>query len=84
MKLSDNDIKHYNDDWSSPDSDNGKKSEPDDINNLAPLNNITDCIKHLCDTCIESKYTKIVKHKAITPTVQKLGEIYTDLWGPHN
>lgn len=36
-------------------------------------------IEELCDLCIESKYTKIVKHKKMTPTTCKLYEIYVNL-----
>lgn len=45
------------------------------------LNNL---IKKLCDPCIESKYTKIVKYKKMTPMTQKLKEIHADLWIPQN
>lgn len=38
----------------------------------------------LCDTCIKSKYTKIIKSKKMTLTTRKLQEIYVDLWRPHD
>ena len=50
----------------------------------APLNKIMESIEDLCDTCIESKHIRIIKHKAMTATVRTLEEIYADLWGPHD
>ena len=41
-------------------------------------------IKKLCDLCIESKYTKIVRYKKMTSTIRKLQEIHTNLWRPHD
>lgn len=81
MKLSDADIRHSYNSCFSSDSDNREKSELDDINNPAPLNKITECIKNPCDTCNKSKYIRIVNHEAMTPTVWKLKEIYADLLG---
>lgn len=40
---------------------------------------LDDVIKQLCDPCIESKYTKIIKHKKMTLTICRLQEIYIDL-----
>ena len=36
-------------------------------------------VEQLCDPCIKSKYTKIVKYKSMTPITHKLQEIHTDL-----
>ena len=41
-------------------------------------------IEKLCDPCIESKHTKVVRHKEMTLTTKKLQEIHADLWGPYN
>lgn len=70
MKLSASDTGNSNDDWFSWDSkiDDGKRSESD-VFNPASLNKIIKSIKYLCDMYIESKHTRIVKHKAITPIV---------------
>lgn len=69
-----------NNNFFSPNSkaDNGKGNEPD-VNILALLNKIMESIKILYDTCIKSKYTRIVKYKVLIPTVWKLEEIYTNL-----
>ena len=45
---------------------------------------LDDDVEQLCDHCIESKHTKIVRHKKMTLTTRKLQEIHADLWGPHN
>lgn len=41
-------------------------------------------VKQLCNFFIESKYTKIVKHKKMTLTTRKLKKIYANLWGPYD
>lgn len=41
-------------------------------------------IKQLYDSCIESKHTKIVKHKKMTSTTLNLQEIHTNLLGLHD
>ena len=41
-------------------------------------------IEKLCDLCIESKYTKIVRYKKLTPTTRKLQKIHADLWELHD
>ena len=46
--------------------------------------NLDNNVKQLCDPYIESKHTKIVRHKKMTLTTRKLQEIYADLWGPHD
>lgn len=52
---------------------------------IQPLfNKIIESIKDLCNTSIKSTYTKIVKYKAITPTIQKLKKIYINFWGLHD
>lgn len=84
MKSSDRDIGYSNNDWFSLYQDDGERNEPDDLNNPAPPNKNTDSIKNPCDIYIESKYIRIVKHKATTPIVQKLERIHTDLCSPHN
>lgn len=88
IKLSDAAASNLNDDLSSSDSEaeDREGSEPDvnrDIDIAALLNKIIENIEDLCNTCIESKHTRIVKHKPMTPTVQKLEEIHANLWGLH-
>lgn len=55
-------------------------------NNLASIYKVIsiDIEAKLCNTCVESKYTKIDKSKRMISTTQRLQEIFTDLWGPHN
>lgn len=67
-------------------ADDGKRSEPNIDTNItsALLNKIMKSIEDIYDTYIKSKYTKIVKHKAMIPKVQKLEVIHADFWGPHN
>lgn len=72
--------------------DDNKNSEPSLVSNTPPalattlLNKIISTgidlnhsVEQLCDPCIESKYTKIVRYKKMTPTTHKLKEIYADL-----
>lgn len=41
-------------------------------------------IDKLCDSCVESKSTQMVKqNKTIILTTEKLKEMHADLWGPH-
>ena len=54
------------------------------LNKMTSTTDHDDSVKQLCDSCIESKYTKIVMHKKMTPTIRKLQKIYADVWGPHN
>ena len=42
-----------------------------------------DGVEELCEACIKSKHTKIVKSKRMTPTTRRLQEIHANLWGPH-
>lgn len=44
----------------------------------ASLNKIIKNIEDFCDMYSESKHTKIIKYKAMTPIVQKLEEIYVN------
>ena len=46
--------------------------------------NLDHSVKQLCNFCIKSKHTKIVKHKKMTLTTRKLKEIYTNFWGPYD
>lgn len=77
--------------------DKDKNSEPSLFGNTPPVpatmllnkvtstgTNLNHSVEQLCDPCIESKYTKIVRYKKMTPTTRKLKEIYADLWGPHD
>lgn len=41
-------------------------------------------VEKVCNSCIESKYTKIVRHKKMTPTLCKLQEIHANLWELHD
>ena len=54
------------------------------LNKMTSTTNHDNSVKQLCDPCIESKHTKIVRHKKMTPTTRTLQEIHVDLWGPHN
>lgn len=85
IKLLDVNIRNSNNSWFSSDSevDDDKRSELD-IQNASTLNKIIEIIKDFCDICIKSKYTKIIKNKAITPQIQKLKEIHANLWGSNN
>lgn len=78
IKLSDADIRYSNNNRFSSESNNKEQSEPDKVHNPTLLNKITEGIKDLCDTCIKSKHTRIIKHKVMTLTIQKLEEIYVD------
>lgn len=46
--------------------------------------NSSEVVEKLYNLCIESKDTKIIKYKKITPITRKLQEIYGDLWRSHN
>lgn len=48
------------------------------------LNETSEATERLCDTCIESKHTRIIRHKKMTLTIRKLQELHADLWGPHD
>ena len=41
-------------------------------------------IEKFYDPCIESKYTKIVRYKKMTPTTKKLQKIHANLWRSHD
>lgn len=63
--------------------DDGKRSEPN-LNKpitSALLNKSIGSIKNFCNIYIESKHTKIIKHKKMTSIIQNLKEIHADLWG---
>lgn len=83
IKLSDAVIRNFNNDQFSLDSetDDGEKNEPniDKYIILALFNKIMKNIADFYDMCIKNKYTIIIKHKAMTPIVQKLEEIYINL-----
>lgn len=67
MKLLDTNIENfYNYQFSSDLKIDNKKESELDIFNLALFNKIMESIKDLYNMYIKSKYTKIVKHKAIT------------------
>lgn len=62
-----------------------EKSESDineDINITALLNKIIENIKDFCNTCIQTKYIRIVKYKFMIPMVQKL-EKFTLIFRVH-
>ena len=40
-----------------------------------------DGVEELCEACIESKHTRIVKSKRMTPTTKRLQEMNANLWG---
>ena len=61
------------------DSDSNK-SFP--INKKIELN--IDSVEKLYEACIESKDTRNIKSKKITPPAKKLQEIHVNLWGRHN
>lgn len=70
-------------------SSSGSESDENidsDVDKPAPIHEAINVNSEmeLCDTCVESKNTKIVKSKRMTPTTRRLQEIHTDLWGPHN
>ena len=63
-----------------PISSNNKDNTPATM--VIPLNKVTDLskiIKEFCNSCIKSKYTKIIKYKKMTPTTCKLQKIHTNL-----
>ena len=51
--------------------------KPFPINKAMKLN--IDGVKELFEACIQSKYTRIVKSKRMTPTTKRIQEIYADL-----
>ena len=50
--------------------------------NKAIKHNLGD-VEKLCETCIKSKHTRIVKSKKMTLTTRRLQEVHADLWGPY-
>ena len=62
-------------------SDKDADSKPTTINKTTEYN--LNGVEELCETCIESKHTRIVKSKKMTPTTKRLQEVHADLWGPH-
>ena len=56
------------------DSDSNK---PSPINKAIELN--IDSMEELCEACIESKYTRIIKSKRMTLIIKRLPEIYANL-----
>lgn len=89
IKLLDATISNSNDNQFSSDleADDGKRSNPDIDMHITPTptlpNKIIKSIEDLCDMCIKSKYTRIIKHNAMILTVQKLEKIYANFWGPY-
>ena len=67
FKTDDEDIKQ---------SDTDADNEPASINKMT--NNING-IEQLCETCIKSKHTRIVKSKKMTSITKRLQEVHTDL-----
>lgn len=67
-------------------ADDGEKREPNIDIHIIPalLNKMIENIEDFYDTYIKNKYTKIIKHKAMTPSIQKLEEIYTNFLDLHN
>lgn len=65
--MSDAATNNWNNNYFSSDSktNDGEGSEPD-INTSIPLNKIIKCIKDFYDTCIKSKYIRIIKYKTMT------------------
>ncbi len=71
----------------SSDSEPDNDSDADAKDVPASINKVTEHsfegIEELCEACIESKHTRIVKSKKMTPTTRRLQEVHADLWGPH-
>ena len=59
-----------------PESDSDV-DKPSPINKAMELN--IDGVEELCKVCIESKHTRIVKSKRMTPTMRRLQEIHANL-----
>ena len=85
IKLSNVATSNSNNDPFSSDSDvdDREKSEPDMDTHITPTPTlpikIMKSIKDFYDICIKNKHIKIIKYKAITPIIQKLEKIYTNL-----
>lgn len=72
---------HFKNEAKKPISSNNNNNPPTLIaNSLNQVINSSKVIEELCNSCIENKHTKIIRHKKITPTTWKLQKIYTDLW----
>ncbi len=68
-------------------SDSETEDVESDFDEPVIINKIIDTSSEtaeLYDACIESKHTRIVKTKSMTPTTRRLQEIHADLWGPHD
>lgn len=57
-------------------------NEPAIVNKISKNN--LECIKQLCNICIVSKYTKIVRYKKMTLIIYKFQKIYTNWWKSHD
>ena len=45
----------------------------------------SDVLDKLCTPCVGSKSTQVIqRNKSMTPTTDKLEEVYANLWGPHD
>ena len=68
-----------------PHSSNSKLEFDSDSDKPSPFNKAIELningVEELCEACIKSKHTRIVKSKRILPTMKRLQEIYADLWG---
>lgn len=51
---------------------------------LLPLNKTIKTMENLSNIYIKNKHTRIIKHKEMTLTVQKLEEIHANLWGSYD
>ena len=66
-----------------PQSSNSEPESDSDVDKPSPINKTMELningVEELCKACIESKHTRIVKSKRITPTIKRLQEIHADL-----
>ena len=64
-----------------------KSNSDEDADTSTPIHKATEQIskemEELCKAYIESKHTRLVKSKKITPTSWRLQEVHADLWGLH-
>ena len=56
---------------------NSDSDKPSPIHKVIELN--IDYVEKLCEACIKSIHTRIVKLKRMTPTTKRLQKIYTNL-----
>ena len=61
-----------------PSSDSKSSNSDAEAINKAIEHNLGD-VENLCEACIESKHTRIVKSKKITPITRKLQEVHVNL-----